>query len=73
VEYDDELVLMVDDRVHVLAGLGVVLWLALEVPRTTDELVGEVREMWGDHPEAEALVTAALDLMADEGMLHRRG
>lgn len=71
VEYDDELVLMVEARVHVLAGLGIVLWLALEAPRTTDELVEEVRDLWGEHPDALALVTGALDLMADEGLLRR--
>lgn len=73
VEYDDELVLMVEARVHVLAGLGIVLWLALETPRTVDELVEEVRELWGEHPEAVTLVTEALDLMADEGLLRRPG
>ena len=69
VEYDDELVLMVDSRVHVLAGLGVVLWLALESPRTGDDLVAEVQGLWGDHPDAVALVGDALRLMATEGLL----
>lgn len=73
VEYDDELVLMVESRVHVLAGLGVVLWLALEVPRTADELVAEVQGLWGAHPEAGTLVCGALGLMADEGMLRPPG
>jgi len=68
-EYDDELVLMVDDRVHVLAGLGVVLWLALESPTTADDLVAEVQALWGAHPDAPALVLDALTLMAHEGML----
>lgn len=69
VEYDDELVLMVESRVHVLAGLGVVLWLALESPRTGDDLVAEVQGLWGDHPDAVALVGDALDVMAAEGLL----
>ncbi len=34
VEYAEELVVMVDDQVRVLAGLGPLLWLALERPRT---------------------------------------
>ena len=41
VEYDDELVLMVGAEVRVLAGLGLLLWLALDVPRTPDELVAD--------------------------------
>lgn len=68
-EYDDELVLMVGDRVHVLAGLGVVIWLALESPRTTEELVAEAEAMWGEHPGAAALVSDALDVMADQLMV----
>ena len=68
-EYDDELVVMVDAGVRVLAGLGLVLWLATEVPRTTDELVAETTAAWGDHPEAESLVADALALLAADGLL----
>ncbi len=67
VEYDEELVLMVGDRVHVLAGLGLVLWLALETPGTTDELVSQVQALWGEHPDAARLVADALDLLTQEG------
>jgi hypothetical protein len=69
VEYDDELVLMVGDRVHVLAGLGVVMWLALETPSTLDELVAEVEALWGAHPQAATLVDDALTQLAAAGML----
>ena len=70
VEYDDELVLMVgDDRVHVLAGLGVVTWLALETPRTTEELVAEAEELCGPHPDAPALVADALERLRSEGVV----
>ncbi|SEB68432.1 hypothetical protein SAMN04489844_0840 [Nocardioides exalbidus] len=69
VEYDDELVLMVDDRVHVLAGLGVVVWLALASPQSVDDLVAEAEALWGAHPEAPALVADALAVMAEAGMV----
>jgi hypothetical protein len=69
VEYDDELVLMVDDRVHVLAGLGVVVWLALESPQTIEALVTEAEALWGAHPDAPALVADALAVMAEAGMV----
>ncbi|PKH37676.1 hypothetical protein SAMN05192575_101691 [Nocardioides alpinus] len=69
-EYDEELVLMLGDRVHVLAGLGVVIWLALAEPLTTAELVEEAEALWGAHPGAAALVTDALDVMAGQQMLH---
>lgn len=68
-EYDDELVLMVGSRVHVLAGLGVVIWLALETPLTTAELVAEAEAIWGEHPGAAALVSDALDVMTDQQMV----
>lgn len=70
-QYDDELVLMVGDRVHALAGLGVVIWLALERPRTADELVAEAQALWGDHPDATGKVADALDLMADQRLVQR--
>ncbi len=65
-EYDDELVLMVGDQVHVLAGLGVILWLTLASPRTADELVAEIQALWGEHPDAAALVVDALDVMVEQ-------
>lgn len=68
-EYDDELVLMVGDRVHVLAGLGVIIWLALATPRTADELATRAQDIWGAHPGAADLVSDALALMVDEQMV----
>lgn len=69
VEYDDELVLMVDDRVQVLGGLGVVLWLDLAEPRTEAELVDEVTTAWGAHPQAAELVADALGVLAEQGVV----
>ncbi|GAA1916768.1 hypothetical protein [Nocardioides hwasunensis] len=69
VEYDDELVLMIGDRVHVLAGLGVVLWLALDTPAGLEDLVAEVEALWGAHPDAATLVADALAVMDEAGMV----
>lgn len=68
-EYGDELVLMVGDRVHVLAGLGVVVWLALATPSTPDELVAQAQALWGEHPGASGLVAEALAVMAEQGLV----
>jgi hypothetical protein len=68
-QYDDELVLMVGDRVQLLAGLGVVVWLALATPRTADELVARAEELWGEHPGGAALVADALDVMSRQGLV----
>ncbi|MCF6376263.1 hypothetical protein L2K70_01455 [Nocardioides KLBMP 9356] len=69
VEYDDEVVVMVDTEVRVLVGLGLVLWLALTGPRTLDELVVTTTEQMGDHPDAEGLVAGALALLAEDGLV----
>ncbi|WP_157558860.1 hypothetical protein [Nocardioides sp. Soil774] len=69
VEYDDELVLMVGDRVQVLAGLGVLLWLALETPQGLDDLVARAQALAGEHPDAPALVADALATLAEEGVV----
>ena len=71
VEYDDELVLMIGDQVRVLAGLGLLAWLALESPRTLDEVVAEVTSLWGDHPDARRLVEDALGELAEQDVVER--
>lgn len=69
VEYADELVLMVGDRVQALGGLGVALWLDLAEPRAEAELVGEVTSAWGEHPRAAELVADALRVLAEQGLV----
>ena len=69
VQYDDQLVLLVDDTAHLLAGLGVVAWLALASPQTTDALIDHAQTVLGEHPDAPALVRAALDELASRGLL----
>ena len=68
-EYEDDLVVMVGDRVWVLAGLGLVLWLALSGPHTLDELVSHTTDAWGAHPDATQLVSDALALLAEDGLV----
>ncbi|CUR57581.1 conserved hypothetical protein [metagenome] len=71
VEYDDELVVMVEDRVQVLGGLGVLLWLELDEPRTEAQLAAEVTAAWGEHPQAPELVADALAVLAEQGLVRR--
>ncbi len=73
VEYDDELVVMVGDRVQVLAGLGVVLWLELAQPRTEAGLVAAVTAAWGEHPGSAELVAEALGVLAAQGLVRPPG
>ena len=69
VQYDDQLVLLVGDTVQLLAGLGAVAWLALASPQTTDALVAHARQELGEHSDAPALVRAALDELAERGIV----
>lgn len=60
VEYDDELVVMVGNTAHLLAGLGSTIWLALCTPMTVAELVAVAEAEHGLHPDADALIEAGL-------------
>ncbi|QBX55970.1 hypothetical protein EXE58_11185 [Nocardioides seonyuensis] len=73
VQYDDQLVVLIGDNAHLLTGLGTTLWLALAQSETLDNLVAVAVEAHGPHPEAEALVTTALDELADNGLVVRPG
>ena len=63
--HDDRLVVLVGDNAHLLTGLGTTTWLALAQSETLEDLVAVAVEAHGPHPEAEALVAAALDELAD--------
>jgi hypothetical protein len=69
VEYDDELVVMVEDTALMLAGLGSTLWLALHEPATVAELISEAEAEHGPHPEAHALIEAALAELVEYGLV----
>ncbi|MCY7402924.1 MAG: hypothetical protein LH477_18590, partial [Nocardioides sp.] len=69
VQNDDQLVLLVGATAHLLAGLGVVPWLALAAPHTTESLIGPAQAVLGEHPDAPDLVRAALDELAERGLV----
>lgn len=69
VRTDDELLLLVRDRPYRLAGVGHALWLALDRPRTLDELVDEVVAELGEHPEARSLTAAAVEQLHAQGIV----
>ncbi len=69
VQFDDEIVVMAGDTAHLLAGLGVVLWLALATPQSRDGLIRHTQDVLGEHPDAASLVTLALDELAEKGLL----
>lgn len=69
IQYDDDLVVMVEDKAHLLTGLGTTIWLALTEPRTLEQLVGIAQEAHGEHPQAQELITTALDSLTTAGVL----
>lgn len=70
----DRVIVLAERWVHVLDGIAPVIWLALTQGRGTDEIVRDVLDVFGPPPEgdAHALVVAAIDRLADDGILRRR-
>lgn len=73
VQYDDELVVMVDDTAHLLGGLGTTVWSALAQPATTADLVLVAEAEHGPHPDAGGLVEAALTRLTERGLVTAPG
>lgn len=73
VQYDDQLVVMVNDTAHLLAGLGTTLWLALAQPATMDELIAAAEAEHGAHPDAPELIEAALAKLDEGGLVAAPG
>ncbi|HXH77203.1 hypothetical protein [Nocardioides sp.] len=69
VEYDDELVVMIGDTAHLLAGLGSTIWRALAVPVTVPDLVTAAEVEHGAHPDAGALIEVALNDLVGHGLV----
>ena len=69
VEYDGELVVMVEDTALLLAGLGSTLWLALRDPATVTDLVALAELEHGPHPQANSLIEAALSELVEHGLV----
>ena len=69
VQYDDELVVMVESIAHLLGGLGTTVWLALARPASVAELVAVAEAEHGPHPDARGLVEAALTQLAERGLI----
>lgn len=52
-----------------LQTLGASLWHAADQPRSIDELTAQAIADCGDHPDARAIVTRAVDQLIDAGVL----
>ncbi len=60
IDTGDEALVLVGDRPYRLGGVGQALWLALAEPSTLDEVVAEVVDALGEHPDARDLTTNAV-------------
>ena len=52
-----------------LDNLMATLWLALDTPRTVDDLAVAAQAKHGDHPDAADLVEKALAVMVDQELV----
>ncbi len=73
VQYDDQVVVLAGTNAHLLTGLGTTMWLTLAETTELDALVETATEIHGPHPEAKALVEAALEELAAQGLVARPG
>lgn len=71
VRIDDEVLLLIGDLPIRCSGLGATVWHATRRPRTVEQLVDICVEQHGNHPEADALVRAAVDELCAHGVLAR--
>jgi hypothetical protein len=68
----DEAVVLTDGIPRHLQGIGTTLWSAVLEGVTPDRLVDAVVDAHGDHPDAAAMVAAAMVAMEDAGLLIHR-
>ena len=71
VAYDDAVVVLVDALSYRLDQLAATLWLALDAVRTPAQLVATAVDVHGPHPEADRLVSDALDVLVEGALVHR--
>jgi hypothetical protein len=72
VRTEDEAVVLTDGIPRHLQGIGTTLWSAVLDGGTPDRLVDAVVDVHGDHPDAAAMVAAAMAAMEDAGLLIHR-
>ena len=72
VRTEDEAVVLTDGVPRHLQGIGTTLWSAVLDGVTPNRLLDTVVAVHGDHPEAPAMVAAAMVAMEDAGLLIHR-
>lgn len=72
IEQDGEVSVLVGPTFTRIAGIAATIWLRCAVPHTTAELVDALTQEHGPHPDASALVDAALGELAGRGLVRRR-
>jgi hypothetical protein len=71
VALDDDVLVLRHGRAVRLENLMATVWLALDEPRTTDDLAAAAQAAHGPHPDAVSLVDQALDRLVEEGLVVR--
>ncbi|MBS1905463.1 MAG: hypothetical protein JST33_02615 [Actinobacteria bacterium] len=71
IEQDGEVSVLVGPTFTRIAGIAATIWLRCAVSHTAAELVDALTEEHGPHPDASALVEAALGELAGRGLVRR--
>jgi hypothetical protein len=71
VAFDDAVVVLYDALTYRLDHLAGTLWLTLDAPRTTTELAQAAVDVHGPHPDADRLVSGALDVLVEAALVRR--
>lgn len=71
VEFEDAVVVMVDEIAYNLDHLGATIWLALDRAADVEWLVAAAEHRHGEHPEAERLIQEAIGVLVEAGLVRR--
>jgi hypothetical protein len=71
VELEEALVVLLRSTSYRLDHLAATVWLALDRPRPLQDLVAAAEERHGSHPAAERLVTDAVGVLEQAGIVRR--
>lgn len=66
---DEKLVLLADEQLTILGGLGPVLWDLLAEWKTTEDLILGLTREFGPHPEARSIVADTLSDFSRRGLI----
>ena len=71
VEFEDAVVVLVDETAYNLDHLGATVWLALDKPADLAWLVAAAEHRHGEHPDSPRLIGDAIGVLVEAGLVRR--